>query len=262
MRARGSAGFYLRWSAFQFRERFTDFGSSLAFLALYPFFVWLLVAMWHRFNAGQGNYSPSEMATYLALTELLFLTFLRSAFLGRAQADFSLALARPRSWLLMTFTGQLGATLGGRAVYAGLALAFLPFLGVPYDEIFPALGRLLLLLPILGAIEAMLSTILSTAQIRWAETRYFTLPLTKIFLALGGVFGSLADYGEPGRRIFLRLLPADLFFQAAHFCVKGQFYGMSARTWTMRTGAWLTAFVVGGMWFYRSSRRAHQSYGG
>jgi hypothetical protein len=254
--------FYGRWSAFQFQERFTDLGGTVAFLLLYPFFIWLLVQMWGRFNSSQMNYTREEMAIYVSITELLFLTFLRSSFLQRSQADFSIGLSRPRSWVAMTFVGQFGSSFGGRILYAILALIFVPLLGVPITQILEAFYRLLFLLPILGVIEALLSTLLATAQIRWHETRYFVLPTTKIFLALGGVFGALADYGEPGRSLFLRLLPSDLFFQPAHFCVKGSFYQLSLGEWLGRLGLWTVTLSIGGYFFYRSSRRVHQSFGG
>src|ERR1700734_693219 len=97
-----SLPFYFRYSWFQLCERFTDIGSSVAFLLLYPIFIWLLTQMWGRFNAYQGHYTHNEVLLYVAVTELLFMTFLRSPFMQRSNADFSITLARPRSWLSLT----------------------------------------------------------------------------------------------------------------------------------------------------------------
>jgi hypothetical protein len=254
--------FYARYSWFLFRERFTDVASSIAYLMLYPFFIWLMAQIWGKFNAYQGHYERNEIYIYVSITELLFMTFLRSSFLQRSNADFSLTLARPRSYLMLTFSGQFGTTLGGRMVYALFAMVILHLLGVPTLQITSAYLRLLLLIPMLGILEALMASFLATTQIVWHEMRYLVLPITKIFLALGGVFGPLADYGEPGRSIFLKLPASDLFFQVGHFCVKGSFYEMSAWEWTARISAYTVLFLIVNQLFYRFARTRHQAYGG
>ncbi len=258
----GELPFYLRYAGFQLRERFTDLLSAFAYLALYPFFIWLLTQMWGRFNAYQGHYSRSEIFVYIAITELLFMTFLRSPFMQRTAADFSISLSRPRSWLTMTFAGQFGATLGARLVYAVTALLLLPFFGVPAKDVIDAFFRLLLLIPLLGVVEALMASVLASAQLLWHETRYLVLPITKIFLALGGVFGPLADYGEPGRSIFLKLPASDFFFQVGHFCIKGEFYEMSELEWVVRILFWIVVFAIWNRIFFRFAKSRHQSFGG
>lgn len=254
--------FYFRYSWFQLRERFTDVASSVAYLALYPFFIWLLTHIWIRFNASQGHYTRDEVTIYIAITELLFMTFLRSPFMQRSNADFSITLSRPRSWLALTFAGQFGATLGGRSLYCLVAFPILLLLGV--SPSFAAMGllRLILLLPLLGLVEAVMASILASTQVLWHETRYLILPLTKIFLALGGVFAPLVDYGEPGRSIFLKLPPSDFFFQAAHFCVKGEFYEISGLGWMLRMSLWTAVFLIWNRVFFDFARQRHQSFGG
>lgn len=254
--------FYLRFALFQLRERFNDLGSSLAYIVMYPFFVWLLTQMWERFNASQGNYSKNEVYVYLAITELLFMGFMRSSFLQRFGSDFSLSLARPRSWLWMGFFGQVGTTSGTRLIYFAIACLTLPLLGVPGELMLSALGRLLLLLPLLGIAEALLANIMASAQVLWFETKYFMLPLSKIFLALGGVFGPLIDYAEPGRSLFMSTPAADLFFQVGHYCVKGSFYQLSELAWLMRILIWISLFGVINMVFFRYAKTKHQSFGG
>lgn len=257
-----SLPFYLRYSWFQLRERFTDLGSSIAYLLLYPFFIWLLTQMWGKFNSYQGHYTREEVFVYVSVTELLFMTFLRSPFMQRSNGDFSITLARPRSWLMLTFFGQMGTTLGGRLIYMATALAVLHLLGLQSHFIFSAYARLIFLLPILGVIEALMASILASAQLLWHETRYLALPITKIFLALGGVFGPLADYGEPGKSIFLNLPASDLFFQVGHFCVKGEFYQLTMLEWTLRILFCTLVFAAWNWFFYIFARKRHQSFGG
>jgi hypothetical protein len=254
--------FYLRYSWFQLRERFTDIGSSIAYILLYPFFIWLLTQMWGRFNAYQGNYTKEQVFIYVSITELLFMTFMRSPFMHRSGADFSITLARPRSWLLLTFFGQMGTTWGGRVIYAASALLILHFLGLESGAILAAYARLFLLLPILGVLEALMASVLGSAQILWHETRYLVLPITKIFLALGGVFGPLVDYGEPGKSIFLSLPASDMFFQVGHFCVKGEFYQITPVEWATRILFWIAIFALWNRAFFNYARRRHQSFGG
>ncbi len=254
--------FYLRYAWFQLRERFTDLGSSAAYLLLYPFFIWLLTQMWGRFNSYQGHYTKEEIFIYVSITELLFMTFLRSPFMQRSNADFSITLSRPRSWLTLTFFGQIGTTLGGRIIYTLTALVVLHLLGLNSKLIFLAYLRLFLLFPLLGVIEALMASVLASAQLLWHETRYLVLPITKIFLALGGVFGPLADYGEPGKSIFLKLPASDLFFQVGHFCIKGEFYQITTLQWFLRIAVWTAVFAGWNVIFFNFSKKRHQSFGG
>lgn len=254
--------FYLRYGFFQIRERFSDIGQSIAFLLFYPLLILVLTAMWNRFNAYQRNYTSLEISIYIAITELLFLTFLRSAFLHRAQADFSMGLARPRSWLALCFAGQCGSTFGGRLLYSFCAIPTLLVIGVPASLVMASFLRLLCFLPLLGIMEALMASILASAQLIWSETRFFVLPITKIFLALGGVFCPLADYGEPWRSVFLQSPASDIFFQVAHFCLKGEFYQLSLEQWLLRTGLWTLLFLVVNILFFHYARKRHQSWGG
>lgn len=254
--------FYFRYGWFQLRERFRDLGGSIGYLLLYPFFIWILTQIWQRFNADQGNYLRQEIILYVSITELLFMTFLRSPFMQRSNADFSITLARPRSWLGMTFCGQFGTVIAGRILYALIAGLMLPFFGIPFELIIKAFFRLGILLPFLGIIEALMSSVFISAQLLWHETRYLYLPLSKIFLALGGVFGPLVDYGEPGRSIFLKLPASDLFFQVGHFCVKGEFYQMTPLQWGGRVLIWFFVFFLWNLVFFKFARQRHQSLGG
>jgi hypothetical protein len=254
--------FYLKYAFFQLREKFRDFGSAIGYILLYPFFVWILVHVWLRFNSYQGQYTKDEIYTYVSITELLFITFLRSTFMQRSNADFSITLARPRSWLALTFFGQIGSTLGGRLIYAATALGMLFLFNVPTELSSKAFCRLLILLPLISVVEALMASLLASAQLLWAETRYLVLPFTKIFLALGGVFAPLADYGEPGRSIFLKLPASDLFFQVGHYCLRGEFYNISSLNWFLRMLGWIVFLFFLNKWAHQFARRRHQSFGG
>jgi hypothetical protein len=254
--------FYGRYGYFQLKERFSDRGQAVTYIVFYPLLILVLTAMWNRFNAYQGHYTRPEIHVYIAIEELLFLTFLRSAFLQRSQADFSMGLARPRSWLALTIAGQFGATLGSRLIYVLSAIPALFLMGVSASLIGEALGRLLLFLPLLGVMESLMASILASAQLLWHETRYLVLPITKIFLALGGVFCPLADYGEPGRSIFLESPASDLFFQVGHYCLKGEFYQLSSLQWMLRILIWLLIFYGLSRMVFHLARQRHQSWGG
>ena len=114
--------FHGRYAWFNLREQFSDLGSGLTGFLLLPFFIWILSKMWGRFNAYQGNYTGQEILLYVGVTEVLFMTFIRSAWLSREAGDFSLSLARPRSWLATGFSGLFGRCLGSRLVYLLLFL--------------------------------------------------------------------------------------------------------------------------------------------
>jgi hypothetical protein len=254
--------FYGRYGYFQLKERFSDVGQAVTYIVFYPLLILVLTAMWNRFNAYQGNYTRPEIYVYIAIEELLFLTFLRSAFLQRSQADFSMGLARPRSWLALTFAGQFGATLGSRLIYLLCAIPALLLMGVSASLMSESLSRLVLFLPLLGVMESLMASILASAQLLWHETRYLVLPITKIFLALGGVFCPLADYGEPGRSIFLESPASDLFFQVGHYCLKGEFYQLSFSQWMTRVFVWMLIFYGCNRMVFHFARQRHQSWGG
>jgi hypothetical protein len=255
-------GFFSKYAYFQFKERFTDLASSLGYLGLYPFYIWVWSILWFKFNSTQGNYTRHEILVYLCITELLFFTFLRSSFIQRSNGDFSIGLARPRSWLALTFFGQIGSTLGGRIIYTAISLVALSLMQVEKGLFINAFARLFLLLPLLCILESLMATLLASCQLIWAETRYFVLPICKIFLALGGVLCPLADYGEPGRSIFLMLPASDLFFQVGHFCLRGEFYQMTAAEWVVRILFWTGLFYILNLVFFRYAQKKHQSFGG
>jgi hypothetical protein len=254
--------FHIRHAWFNICEQFSDLASVFAECLLIPFFIWLICQLWAHFNASQGNYTLQEIILYVAFTESLYMTFLRSHSFSRASSDFSLALARPRSWLTVSFSGIYGRCFGLRLIYLFFVLIVAPFTGISLEVILISCFRLFLLLPILGVFQALLGTFFACLQVLWTEVTYFILPVGKIFLALGGVFGPLVDFREPWRQILLQLPASDLFFQPAHFCVKGSFYQTSFSVWLFRMV--LHALVLGTVNFYlfRFCKHRHQSYGG
>jgi hypothetical protein len=244
------------------REQFSDIPSALAANALIPFFVWLLSRIWLHFNAQQGNFTLAEIVLYIGVTELLYMTFVRTPSLSRASGDFSIALARPRSWLATSFSGMAGRSLGGRLFMLVVLLATLPLLGADFDSLWRALLRLLMLLPWLAVMQGLFALVFACAPVLWHQTNYLLMTFGKIFLVLGGVWGPVADFSEPWRTWLLMLPPSDLFFQPAYFCVKGHFYGISVTEWLLRTGVLALLLAILNILFFRTAKRRHQSYGG
>jgi hypothetical protein len=257
-----SGRFHLRHAGFNLREQFSDIPSGLAANALIPFFVWLMSRVWLRFNASQGHYQLEDIILYVGITELLFMTFVRPRSIDRSSGDFSISLARPRSWLVTSFSGIVGRSLGGRFFMLAMLLPMLPLLGANGTHATQATLRLLILLPWLSVLQGLFALFFAIAQVLWHQTSYFLLPFGKIFLVLGGVWGPVADFGEPWRKFLLRLPPSDLFFQPAHYCVKGSFYGISAGEWLARTSLLALALAASNFHFFRVAKKRHQAFGG
>ena len=247
--------FHFRHALFNLREQFSDLPTALVANALIPFFIWLLSLMWKRFNASTSTLTFEQVVIYIGITELLFMTFVRGPSITRASQDFSISLARPRSWLMTSFSGIVGRSLGGRVL-------ILPFLGANPADTVRAAGRLLLLFPILTVLQGLFALAFATAQVLWHQVDYFLLPFGKTFLVLGGVWGPVADFGEPWRQLLLKLPPSDLFFQPAHFCIKGHFYEMTESTWFMRVGLLALFLAIMNFYFFQIARKRHQALGG
>ena len=257
-----SCRFHVRHGWFNVCEQFGDLRAALAANALVPFFVWLLSRVWARFNASQGHFTLAEVIVYIGLGEVLYMTFVRPASVGRASADFSLALARPRSWMMTSFSGLAGRSIGSRLFMLGLLLAALPILGADLGHGTTSALRFLLLLPWLAVLQGLFALLFATAQVLWYQTEYFFMPIGKVFLVLGGVWGPVCDFSEPWRTWLLRLPPSDLFFQPAYYCVKGEFYGITATDWFLRTGVVAVLLAGINVLFFSLAKRRHQSFGG
>jgi len=115
---------------------------------------------------------------------------------------------------------------------------------------------------LLGVVQGLVALLFASSKVLWDQTSYFTLPVSKVFLVLGGVFAPLADYAEPWRRILLALPPSDLFFQPASFCVTGSFHGMSPAQWVGRIGVQIAVLWVLNQAFHRHARKNHRGHGG
>lgn len=257
-----STFFHIRHAWFNLREQFSDIPTALAANALIPFFVWILSRVWERFNSHQANFTLNEIIIYIAITELLFMTFVRLPSLNRASGDFSLSLARPRSWLMTSFSGFFGRALGGRVLMLVILIFTTPLLGAKFDSFFQASLKLFLFLPWLGIIQGLFSLFFANAQVLWHQTNYFLLPFGKVFLVLGGVWGPVADFSEPWRSFVLKLPPSDIFFQPAYYCIKGQFYQSTPSEWIFRTSILILFLFVTNIVFFRLAKSRHQAFGG
>lgn len=254
--------FHLRNARFSFRESWTNLANGLVGFLLFPLFMFILAKMWEKFNGQLGHYTYKEMLAYIGATEILFLTFLRSGNIYQASSDFSLSLARPRSWLAMQFSALYGKTLGSRLVLTCLYFLLLLVFGVDFQEASQTLLRFILLLLPLGVLQALYSLLFSSAHVRWEMTNYLTLPFSKLFLIFGGVFAPVSDFSEPARTILLRMPTSDIFFQPGFFAIKGHFYQISSMEWFTRIGIQTLALVFLNIFFFKSSKRHHQSFGG
>lgn len=257
-----SVVFHFRHAWFNIKEQFTDIPSTLASNALIPFFVWMLSRLWVRFNSHQQNFTVQEIALYIGITEILFMTFVRLPSLNRASGDFSIALARPRSWPVLSFSGLVGRSFGSRVFMLLMMLLIFPLFGTTTNSIFQATIRLLILLPWLGVLQGLFALFFATAQILWHQTNYFLLPFGKIFLVLGGVWGPIADFAEPWKSIIIKMPPSDLFFQPAYFCVKGSFYQTTFEDWFLRTLVLAVVLATINTLFFKVAKNRHQAFGG
>lgn len=257
-----SIRFHFKNASFSFRESWTNLANSIVGFMLFPVFMFVLSKMWEKFNGQLGNYTYKEMLAYIGVTEILYMTFLRTSNVQAASSDFSISLARPRSWLATQYSALYGKTLGSRLVLITLLLPLLLGFGLEFNFSLTVVLRLLLFLIPLGIFQALYSLIFSCAHVRFEVTNYLTLPFGKLFLIFGGVFAPISDFSEPARSILLKLPPSDLFFQPAYFAIKGHFYQLSLGEWSSRLGLQLIILVVINILFFKSSRRYHQSYGG
>lgn len=255
-------GFHYRNALFAFKEQFSNAANGLAGLLLFPFFMLILSKLWEKFNGYQGNYAFKEILAYVGVTEILFMSFLRSANVALAAGDFSISLSRPRSWLMMQGSSLFGRVLGTRLIYVVFFVPMLLLFGHNLPETGQIVARLLILLPLLGVVQALYSLVFSCAQVRWELASFLMMPFGKIFLVFGGVFAPLSDFSEGSRNILIRLPPADIFFQPAYFCIRGSFYGMSSWEWLLRVFLQIFVLALVCHFYFRYSRKFHQSIGG
>lgn len=254
--------FHLRNALFSFRESWTNLANGLLGFLLFPVFMFILANMWLKFNSHLGNYTYQEMLAYIGVTEVLFMTFLRSGNIMQASGDFSLSLARPRSWLATQGSALFGKTLGSRLVMTTLLFFLLLAFGLELATSATVVLRLAVMLIPLGFMQVFYSLLFSSAQVRWEMTNYLTLPFSKLFLIFGGVFAPVSDFSEPARSILMALPPSDLFFQPAYYAIKGTFYQLTTAEWALRLVLQATALMFINAWFFKNSRAHHQSYGG
>jgi len=254
--------FHFRNAKFSFREAWSNLANGLIGFLLFPLFMFILANMWEKFNGHLGNYTYKEMVAYIGVTEILFITFLRGANITGASSDFSLSLARPRSWLAMQFSALYGKTLGARLVMTSLYFPLLLLFGLDVHQSSQILVRLLILLLPLGILQALYSLLFSSAHVRWEMTSYLTLPFSKLFLIFGGVFAPVSDFSEPARSVLLQMPTSDIFFQPGYFAIKGYFYQMSLVEWSMRICVQAALLLIFNILFFKNSKRYHQSFGG
>lgn len=254
--------YYYLLLLFRLKEPFTDFRATGITYTLYCFFIWLLSNVWVKFSMQNSNFTYAEVFLYVGVTEMLFMSFLNSRMIASGTEDFALFLARPRSWAGREVVANIGSALGKRLLFAASLIGFSFLLSVHPENPGGFLLRVFVLIAALALPQALLATLFSALRLSYPQTDYFVLPFSKLFLALGGVFGPLSDYGEPWRGVFLQLPGSDLFFQPAFFAVHGHFYETTGTAWVLRLTL-INLFLVSALlFFYRKGRREYQAWGG
>lgn len=255
-------GYYFKLMFFRMKEPLTDFKATGLTYLLFCFFIWMLSTVWLKFNAHKSLMTFSQVFIYVGITEMLFMSFVNSKQVIQGTEDFSLFLARPRSWIGRELVANIGLCFGKRILFVLSLLLFSFLLKTQPESLISFASRTAFFILLLALPQALLVTFFGTLRLSYPQTDYFILPFGKLFLSLGGVFGPLSDYGEPWRQIFLKLPGSDLFFQPAYYVVYGNFYQMGIMEWLERL--FVINFILLGsvIYFYRKGRRSFQSWGG
>lgn len=257
-----SVPFYSRLAVFSFREELSGIANAIGRLALYPFFVWLLAIMWQKFARHSTHFSLAELFLYVGITEIIQMNTLRFDSLQRASSDFSLSLARPRSWLTMQAVALFGRTLGKMFIQSLFFVVVISLMVGSLVSTLETVGRFFALITVIAAFDALFSVMFASGKVIWENVTYFRLPVTKFFLVFGGVLAPISDFSEPFRSILLALPFSDVVFQPAYFAVKGEFFGLSATEWCLRLAVYCAVLALFNVWLFGNAKRKHQSYGG
>lgn len=256
------AMFYGRVALFNMREEFSGLSNAIGILLLYPFFIWLMAQMWSRFSGTHGQFPIEDLYAYVGLTEVLQMTLLSMASLRDASGDFSLSLARPRSWPLTSLCAISGRTFATRLAYLGAFLVILPILTQGFAMPLRAAARFLMFLPVLTLIDGLLVLLLASAKIIFDKITYFRLPFTKLFMIFGGMIAPLSEMAEPWRGFFLSLPFSDLMFQPAYFALRGEFFELTTQAWCLRIALLIAILAALNAIVFNWARKHHNSFGG
>ena len=260
--------FHMRQTAFGLREEWRSISDILASLLLMPVFVFIFANLWQQFLPAFGNFSFKDRLVYVALTETLVMTLMSYRLTDEARQQFSLSFARPRSWSMSVLSLSWGRTLGKRFVILTTALICAVVLIDRTGDVAGAysrlriFGRFALLVPIVTAIDSLIILNLTNIMIMWDQSRYFRLPILKLFLFLGGVATPLCFAAEPWRTWLTRLPFSDLVFQPAWFAMHGEFWQLSRSEWLAHIAAQGGILVIFSYVLGRLARHYHQSTGG
>jgi hypothetical protein len=253
--------YYFKISFFSFREQVSDFSSVLGWMLLYPFFVWLLAQIWLRFAPANSSFSYSDLVIYIGITELIIMSHMRMPIIKYASNQFALSLSRPRSWLLTQGVEILGRGTGYRTAFFGLFGVLIPCL-TQSTEIFSTIPRIFLMMPIFSIADMLWSLLLANAILIWPRSTYFRLPISKLFLVLGGVFAPICDWTGFYQKFALSLPFSDLIFQPAFFILKGKFWNMSGLEWCFRISIQFIILLLINYYGHKIAKKYFQAWGG
>lgn len=254
--------FYCRLAIFAIHEEYSSLSTTLAGLVLYPAFVWIFAKLWLGLNASISTFTPDELFAYIGLTELLFMTSLREAFIDRANADFALSFTRPRSWTGCICTSIYSRTLFRRGIYLVIYAAMAPLFTNNLELIPTTILRFVCFLPLLTALETLYSLLLTCVQIRHHSIKTFRMLFGKFFLIFGGTLAPLSDIPLPWKTLFINTPFADLIFQPCYFAIHGTFFTLAPITWSLRILGQMTLLALLVATTYRQSRKYYHNFGG
>lgn len=254
--------YYFRLAKFAVFEEFSNIPAGLSRFILYPVYIWVPSSMWIKFNNGPNHLSASELIQYVGLAQVMQLTLFPTSASQIATGEFTLSLARPRSWLMSHAVQSLGKGLASRFIMLPVYIFMCFALNSSATQAFKNAIHFLPCMLLVSLVDLQWSLLFSNSILLWHNVTYFRMPVNKLFLIFGGVIGPLSELSEPWKSLFIATPFADFIFQPTYYSLKGHFYQMQPAQWVMRI---FTQFVVMGILniiLFRVARKNHLSYGG
>lgn len=254
-----SIRFYRKFALFSLQEEQSSLSSTIAGFILYPCFIWIFSKLWLGINQNISTLGTLKVFSYIGLTEILFMTCLRSIDLGGA--DFSLSFVRPKKWPLYTSVSIFSRTLYRRALFLLLYVIIMPLLTGDFLLNVSAAVCFFVFLPLLTLIDTLYSFILACIQIQFHEVKTFRHLFGKLFLIFGGVLAPLSDLPPQWRCFFLNTPFSDIVFQPCYFSIQGEFYQLSLISWLLRVFVQILVLFAICRVIYHYSRNHYHNFG-
>lgn len=254
--------YYIRLAKFSVFEEFSNIPASLSRYLMYPVYILIPSSMWIKFNSAPNHFNFSELIQYVGLAQVLQMTLFPASTTQSATGEFTISLARPRSWLMSHAFQSLGKGLAGRFILIPLYIFVCFILNI---SVYGAIQNALRFIPcflLISLLDAQWSLLFSNATLLWHNTKQFRFPVLKLFLIFGGVMGPLSELSDPWKSVFMATPFADIIFHPAYYAVKGHFYQIQPLEWVLRIGVQFLALTFLNIFLHRVARKNHLSYGG